>query len=218
MTEQIRILLADGDTVFRDSLRVLLEAEPDFTVCGEAGDGGTALKLVSDTKPDLLLLSLSLQLADGIEVLRALSLKSSGIRKVIISAGIDWSEATEALRLGAHGIVLKDASPDLLFKSIRTVMAGEYWISHACVPHLLHAINAKSAKRKSSLLSARELQVVAAVLEGRTNNDIAEELCIAERTVKNHLWGIFTKLGVKNRLELAHSMIKPSKEKRRIWR
>ena len=156
MTKQIRIFLADDDAVFRESLRALLDAEPEFPVCGEAGDGGAVLKLVPELKPDLLLLSLSLRVMDGIEVLRTLSSKAVGVRKIILSAQVDWPDATEALRLGAQGIVLKDASPDLLFKSIRTVMAGEYWISHACVPHLLQAINSTSAKRTSSLLSARE--------------------------------------------------------------
>jgi two-component system nitrate/nitrite response regulator NarL len=204
--EQFRIFIADDDTIFRDSLRALLEREPNFQVVGESGDGYQVLEFLLEAKPHLLLLNLVLQRMTGYEVLRALPKMGNGFRTLIMSAEIDGLNVIEALKLGAQGVLLKDTSPELLFKSIRAVMAGEYWISNNSVPHLVKAIRRTIPAAQQACLSSREQQIVSAVLEGMTNSDVAQECNITERTVKNHLTNIFGKLKVSNRQELAYSL------------
>lgn len=189
--------------MFRDSLRALLGHNPDFQVIGEAGNGSNTAQRVLEAKPDLLLLDLAMPRRSSFEVLQEISAADLNVRTIIVLAELDWLKATEALKLGARGMVLKDTNPELLFKSIRTVMNGEYWISHEGVPHIVNAIHATAPTGFSSRLSQREMQIVTAVLNGCTNRDIANEFGIAEQTVKNHLWSIFAKLGMKGRMELA---------------
>lgn len=212
LRETKRIFIASQDALFSDSLRALLEREPDFRVIGEAGSRSKTVECLRKAKPDLLLLDLALPRMSSFEVLREISDMALNVRTMIVLTELDWLKATEALKLGACGVVLKDTSSELLFKSIRTVLNGEYWISHECVPRLVDALQATAisvAKNgNGSHLSPREIQIVAAVMNGCANRDIAEEFSIAEQTVKNHLWSIFAKLGVKSRMELAGFALK----------
>ncbi len=114
----------------------------------------------------------------------------------------------EALQLGVRGIVLKDSATRLLYKCIRSVIAGEYWVGHERVSELVHALRqlTTSATRTTTpvkMLTRRELQIVGGIVQGATNRDIAQKFGMSEQTVKNHLSNIFDKVGVSNRLELA---------------
>ncbi len=206
--QEVRILIADGYAMFRDSLRHLLEQEPTFRVVGEARDGREAVDRVEKLAPDLLLLSQSLPRMSGLAVLQALRSNSAGTRKILVSSGIENKTVVEALRLGAHGILQKDTDTHLLFKSIHTVMNGQYWVCHKCVAGLIdflrdspHQENPRPGN--GCRLSPRELQVANAIVDGFTNRDIARKFSLSEQTVKHHLTKIFAKTGVANRLELA---------------
>jgi DNA-binding NarL/FixJ family response regulator len=208
-SETVRILIADDHALFRQGLRKLLEEERGFHVVGEAADGVETVKCVHELKPDVLLLDLSMPRRAGLEVLPELKHSASRARTIVLAASIERSQIVEALQLGARGVVLKECASDVLMESIRTVMAGHYWIGRERVFDILGTIRELQAGQGSEKpqkrygLTARELQIVTRVAGGCTNIDIAKELSLSERTVKHHLTSIFDKVGVSTRLELA---------------
>ncbi len=202
----IRILIADDHPIFRDGLRKLLEAEPGFEVVGEAADGVEAIKLVQQLKPDILLLDLAMPRLPGLETLRELTSVDWSVRTIILTAAIEKPQIVEALQLGARGVVMKESATAMMLKSIRSVMDGEFWVGRESVSSLVTLLRESVAvpqKPKRFGLTSRELEVVAAIVSGYTNKDIAQKFSISEQTVKHHLTSIFDKLGVANRLELA---------------
>jgi two-component system, NarL family, nitrate/nitrite response regulator NarL len=207
----IRIVIADDHPIFRDGLRRLLEAEPDLKVIGEAADGGEAVKLARQLKPDILLLDLAMPRTPGLEALREMSSGqgANSVRVILLTAAAEKNQIVEALQLGARGVVLKDSATQLLLKSIHTVMTGEYWVGRESVSNLVQYLrnlvqsSGEEARQKKFGLTPRELEVVSAVVAGFSNKEIAEHFKISEDTVKHHLSNIFDKLGVSTRLELA---------------
>ena len=204
----IRIVIADDHPIFRDGLRRLLAVEPDFEVVGEAADGRKAVERVVALRPDVLLLDLAMPGAGGLETLRELARGHTEVRSVILTASIEREDALVAVRSGARGVVLKTAATPLLYKCIRAVVAGEYWIGHERVHDLIQSLRQFASspsgdRRPAATLTRREHQVALAVLEGASNKEIAQKLGVGEQTVKNHLSAIFDKLGVSSRLELA---------------
>ena len=204
----IRILIADDHALIREGLKKLLQLQRDFAVVGEAADGMEAVERTRQLKPDVLLLDLSMPRLDGLGVLKALSNPECGARCVLLTASIEPEETLEALRLGAHGIVLKESATDVLYKCIRAVMAGGFWVGHDRIGDLVHSLRKvepapASGAPPASRLTPREFQIIAAIVSGATNKDIGVQFGLSEQTVKNHLSHIFDKLGVSSRLELA---------------
>lgn len=203
----IHIIVADDHRIFRDGLCKLLAMEPDFRVEGETGDGERAVQLVQERCPDILLLDLAMH-PDGLEVLRMLANQAVTTRSILLTAAIENWRIVEALRLGARGVVLKEAATVVLFKCIRAVMAGQYWIGNEAVADLVklvREITLRASKQNcpKNGLTPRELQIISTIVAGYSNKEIAQELSISEDTVKHHLTNIFDKLGVSSRLELA---------------
>jgi two-component system, NarL family, nitrate/nitrite response regulator NarL len=202
----IRIVTIDDHPIFRDGLRRLLETEPGLEVVAEGGSGADALRLVEALAPDILLLDLALPDMSGLDVLRRLNANISRVRVVLLTASADKQQVTDALLLGARGLVMKESATPLLYKCIRSVMAGEYWLGRARLPDVVDALRELGNPRvptPAETLTRRELLVIAAIVDGGTNRQVAEQLGVSQQTVKNHLSIIYDKLGVSNRLELA---------------
>jgi two-component system nitrate/nitrite response regulator NarL len=204
----VRILIADDHPLFRDGLTRLLEAEPSLRVVGVAGDGGETLRLVSELAADLLLLDLSMP-TGGLEVLKALG-PEPPIRVVVLTASADPRQVADALQYGARGVLLKESATPLLYKCIRCVMEGQYWVGRSDVRDLVQAVRALAVQvaaekgaHDTFKLTSRELEIVGGIAAGETNREIAQRLSIREHTVKHHLTHIFDKVGVFSRLELA---------------
>src|SRR5207302_3193984 len=195
----IRIVIADDHPIFRDGLRRLLEAESDLKVLGEAKDGAEAVKLARQLKPDIMLLDLAMPKYPGLEALRELSAGSSAnaVRVILLTAAAEKSQIVEALQLGARGVVLKDSATQLLMKAIHTTMSWEYWVGRESVSNLVQYLptlvqsSSDEARQKKFGLTPREMEIVAAVVAGYSNKEIAEYFKISEDTVKHHLSNIF---------------------------
>ncbi len=206
----IRILIADDHAIFRDGLRRLLEADPGLRVVGEAADGIEAVKLALKLQPDILLLDLAMPRQTGLDTLPELAGACPNLRTIVLTAAVEKPEIITALQLGARGVVMKESATQTLLKSIRAVMQGEFWVGRDSVSDLVQFLQEgirgprlKEPLRKNFGLTPRELDVVAAIVAGLTNRDVAQKFSISEDTVKHHLTNIFDKLGVSNRLELA---------------
>jgi DNA-binding NarL/FixJ family response regulator len=205
--QPIRVAIADDHRILRAGVSQLLAGERDFEVVGEAGDGTEAVALVRQLEPDVLLLDVAMPHMNGLETLRALA-SNGACRIVLLTAAIEPRQLVEALQFGARGVLLKQMAINLLFKCIRAVMNGEIWVDRASVADLVLAFREcpppdPAPNRRRFNLTPREMQVIARVVAGCPNKEIAQQFSISENTVKHHLSNIFDTLGVSNRVELA---------------
>jgi two-component system, NarL family, nitrate/nitrite response regulator NarL len=206
--KKITVLIADDHPVVRAGVRSILRGQQDLQVVGEAGDGEEALRMIAEFSPDLLLLDLSMPKLPGLETLRDMTSRSVATKTILLTAEVDKQHILEALQLGARGIVLKQSVLQDLITSIRAILDGKYWLDGKPVVNLVQLIkdlmsSAAHSPQNTFGLTPRELEMVALIVQGCANKDIATQSGITEETVKRHLKNIFDKLGVSSRLELA---------------
>jgi DNA-binding NarL/FixJ family response regulator len=205
----ITVLIADDQEIVRTGLTMILNAEPDIGVIGEAADGRRAVELARRLRPDVCLFDIRMPELDGIEATRILA--GPGVANplaVVVITTFDLDEHVyAALRAGARGFLLKDAGPELLGQAVRAAANGDALIAPNVTTRLLKAFAdsgpATQPRQPIEALTDREEEVLAQVARGRTNGEIAGELYIGLSTVKSHIASVMNKIGARNRVELA---------------
>jgi DNA-binding NarL/FixJ family response regulator len=202
----IKVLIADDQAIVRTGIAMILAAEDDIDVVGEAVDGAHAVELAGSRRPDVVLMDIRMPKMDGLQALRQLTRPGTvSPPKVVVLTTFDNDEYVyRALHGGASGFLLKDSGPALLVEAIRAAASGEALVSPAITVKLLRRLTPPSSVvEPETALSARELEVVRMLARGRTNAEIAAELFITVGTVKTHLSHVQTKLPARNRVEIA---------------
>lgn len=197
----IRILLADDQALVRGGFRLILDAEPDLEVVGEAADGREAVERAVETRPDLVLMDIRMPTLDGIEATRRVLARLPDVRVLILTT-FDLDEyVVEAFRAGASGFLLKTVPPQQLVAAVRTVQEGDALIAPASTRRLIEQAT-QPPLDASALegLTSREHDVLRLLARGLTNSEIAAELVVEPSTVKSHVASILAKLGLRDRV------------------
>ncbi len=205
MHQPISIALVDDHQVVRQGLRALLEAEPDFSVVGDAGDGHSAISLIDSLKPNVVLLDLMMPQLNGQEVIRTVHKRQPRTKIIVLSMHSSEPYVIEALKNGAAGYVLKDASSTDLVRAVREVVAGRRYLSAPLSERAIDAYQEKASGTvadRYELLTRREREVLQLAAEGRTNYAIGERLAISPRTAETHRTNLMHKLGLRSQTEL----------------
>jgi DNA-binding NarL/FixJ family response regulator len=205
MNAPIKVLLVDDQTMFRDGLRVLLRAQKEFEVVGEAGNGEEAIQKAAEVHPDVILMDLRMPVLDGAAATRQLRNSHPDIRVIVLTTFDEDAAVFDALRSGAIGYLLKDAPTEKLYEAIRAAAKGESVLQPSVAARLVAQFSRMSetaprwAQELVEPLSSREMDVLRLMCAGASNREIADKLVLAEGTVKNHVTNIFSKLGVTDR-------------------
>jgi DNA-binding NarL/FixJ family response regulator len=205
--DELRVLLVDDHDLFRTGLRNLLE-EQGVQVVGEAENGPNALRLVSELAPDVVIMDLNMPGISGVETTRRLTGIAPLARVLVLTISVDDDDIMSAVMAGACGYLLKDASIEDLIAGIRAAAAGESLISPQIAAKLLQRLRATTTSEQAAEtiraeLSEREIEVLKLIANGKDNAQIAQDLFISPKTVKNHISNILMKLQMENRIQAA---------------
>jgi DNA-binding NarL/FixJ family response regulator len=202
----IRVLLADDHALFRQGMKSLLESEGDIRVIGEAADGREAIRYAAETRPDLILMDIQMPEVDGVKACQSILEIDPAAKVIIITMYRQDSYVFEAVKAGARGYVLKDADAAALLKAIRRVADGEALLEGDLAQSVLDDFRHKRETLPSGKhhdLNERETTILRLLAQGSSNQDIAMQLDISEKTVRNRLSEIFAKLQLNNRTQAA---------------
>lgn len=205
MAEKIRILLADDHTVLRQGMAQVLNSQPDMTVIAQARNGLEAVELAQKHQPDIVLLDINMPELDGVMAAQRITAELPKTRIIILTMYRRDDYVFEAIKVGASGYLLKEVELDDLLEAIRTVAQGGAVIDPAIAMRVLAELRQpkKATKPTEPSLNERDLEVLRLLVEGLTNQDIANRLSISEKTVRNRLSLIFRKLHLENRTQAA---------------
>lgn len=204
----IRIVLVDDHVVMRAGLKLLIESSNTMEVVGEANNSAEAIQLATSTCPDLVLLDLDLGQESGLDIIPDLLAAAPNVHVLVLTGVRDPDDHRRAVMRGAMGLVLKDRAVPTLLKAIEKVHSGEIWFDRSLIADVLRervrgdGRSPDPEEAKIASLTPREREVIALVVEGLRNRDVASRLSISEATVRHHLTSIFAKLGVADRTEL----------------
>ena len=204
----IRVLIADDQALVRDGFGMILDAQDDIEVVGNAADGHEAVEQARSLSPDVILMDIRMPGLDGIEATRRLSADAAGGPRVLMLTTFDQNEYVyEAMKAGASGFLLKDVRREELVGAVRTVAAGDAMLAPALTRRLIEdfvrrPMPGAAAPDALAGLTERELEVVRLVARGRSNAEIAGELVVSDATVKTHVARILSKLGLRDRIQV----------------
>jgi DNA-binding NarL/FixJ family response regulator len=205
----ILIVILDSHTLFRAGIRRIIESQPGMEVVGEAGSLSESLEIITNLKPDIILVELNLTGQQEHDILSSIVKASEGTRVILVTGTSDPKVHQKAVEEGVVGVVYKTQPPEILIKAIEKVYAGEVWLERSLIANVLSRLSRNQPASKVdpetesiTRLSEREKEVVKLIGKGLKNKRISTELCISETTVRHHLTSIYSKLGVSDRLEL----------------
>lgn len=206
LTTPIRVLLADDHTILRAGLRMMLNAQPDITVVGEANDGREAVRETEQLAPDVVIMDITMPELSGIEATKLIKRAMPEVKILILTMHENEGYLFQSLRAGASGYIMKEAADTELIQAIRTVQSGRFYLSPAAqsmmVGDYLQRVKAGEEKDSYNDLTEREREILKLVAEGLTNNQIAEKLVISPKTVDTHRTHVMDKLNLHSRAEL----------------
>jgi DNA-binding NarL/FixJ family response regulator len=204
MQEKIRILIADDHAVVRQGLRIMLEPKNDFDLVGEADNGKDLVDKCHKLQPDMVILDLIMPKMGGVQAIQAISKQKHRPKILVLTSYSEEKKVIDALKAGANGYILKESSPEELVRAIHATMQGEMWIYPNLAPKVLEKlIHPGQDTADDAGLTKKEVEVIKLVAKGISNTEIAHNLNINESTVRFHMSNIFSKLGYKNRTQLA---------------
>lgn len=205
----IKIMLVDDQTLFREGIKQLLELDKNLQIIEEAGNGFECLEKLKKIKPDIILLDISMPKMSGLEVLEELRIKKNFVKVLILTVHNEYEYLKKAINIGADGYILKDTHFTELKSAIISILNGNSYIQSRLKPILNLKVNYKQIDiKRLETLTKRELEIISQVASGMSNKEIAINLDISERTVKNHLSNIFKKIDVSDRTQAAIFAIK----------
>jgi DNA-binding NarL/FixJ family response regulator len=202
----IRVLIVDDQSLVRQGLSVLLTSEGDIQIVGEAANGIEACRMAEQLNPAVILMDIRMPGIDGVSATAQILKKQPHIKIIVLTTFDDDEYLIGALRAGACGYLLKDTPFEELAEAIRVVLTGKSLLSGEMMGKLINTAPppaASVAQRFAAKLSERELEVLSLIGKGKTNQEIASDLCLTEGTVKNHVTKILAAIGAKNRLQAA---------------
>ena len=201
-TDKIKIMIADDHNLLREGLKQLLEFDGSMEIIAEASDGIECLEILNNVNPDILLLDINMPLKNGIEVLEELKVSKPDLKILILTVHGEVEYLIKAIDIGADGYIMKDSESSELKRAINEILSGEKYIQPSLIPMLNNKLaNRDIDKDKLNSLTSRELEVLVQVANGMFNKEIAINLNISERTVKNHISNIFKKIDVSDRTQ-----------------
>lgn len=207
MSNKINVLIADDHPIVRQGLKQILELESDIVVVAQASNGSEAVKLTKEVKPDVILMDINMPGTNGLQAIKELKEEKVPSRIIVLTIHEDREYLFKTLQMGAEGYVLKDAEPSVLINAIRSVNNGQSFIQPNLTKELVREFNRvtlhEKEKTEDNNLTSREVEVLGLIAEGMINKEIAKQLYISEKTVKNHVSNIFKKLDVSDRTQAA---------------
>jgi NarL family two-component system response regulator LiaR len=204
MTTPIRILVVDDHEIVRKGIRALLSTKRDIKVVGEAGDGESAIAQARELKPDVILMDLEMPKLDGVQAIKAIAAAIAAPRILVLTSFSDDEKVFSAIKAGALGYLLKDSGPNELLQAIRQVNRGEPSLDPSVARKVLAEFSGPPREKQGpARLTAREIEILQSVAQGRSNKDIAGLLFISEETVHTHVSSILGKLHVASRTQAA---------------
>jgi NarL family two-component system response regulator LiaR len=204
MTSPIRVLVADDHAILRKGIRALLSTEPDIEVVGEAGDGLETVAQAQALRPDVILMDLVMPKMDGIEATRRITSEQPGARILVLTSFAADDKVFPAIKAGALGYILKDSGPAELVQAIRQVYQGQPSLEPSIALKMLQEISSPGQRPPTpEPLSEREMEVLRLLAQGKSNREIADQLVIAELTVRTHVSNLLGKLHLASRIQAA---------------